>query len=264
MEFADIVKAYLEVGVLGLCAITIIYLVIINYKRNNTRNDKDQDRIDKKDEFLNNKLDLMIENSQKQSELLLHTIAENNNMLLTKVVREVTSHVPSPEENKELTKINEEINNILQNMLIEAEASRTCIVQYHNGGKGVNKQSFLKMSITNEQIKLGVKPLAPIFKDQFRSVLSYFVKEVEEKGYCYIHDMESIKDIDASMYEFMLDNGVKSKYGRAIRNKDGMCIGFLCIEFRREGNRDNNKIDKILKENQHIVETLLNLNVLGE
>ena len=92
-------------------------------------------------------------------------------------------------------------------MLIATGASRASLVQYHNGGKGVNRQSFLKMSMTNEQVQLGVKPIISTFKDQFRSVLAYFVKEINEKGYCYIDDFEDLQSIDAGTYEFLRDRG---------------------------------------------------------
>ena len=67
--------------------------------------------------------------------------------------------------------ISQEIDKHLQAIITETNASRAALIQYHNGGRGINKQSFLKMSMTNEQIQLGVKPFINGFKDQFRSIL---------------------------------------------------------------------------------------------
>lgn len=262
MEFADIFKAYLEVGILGLCAIMMIYLFFKNHKKDSDREKSQDNLIANNTNFLEEKFEKLLDMTQKQNEALLTQITHNDEVMMKNIVREVTTHVPSPKENEELTKINEELDRILQDMLMRSNASRTCIVQYHNGGKGVNRQSFLKMSMTNEQIKLGVKPFSATFKDQFRSVLAYFVKEIQDKGFCYIDNIEHVKDMDASMYEFMVDNSVKSKYGYGIHNKEGMCIGFVCIEYRLQANEDKETIDKIFKEKAPIIETLLNLNVL--
>jgi hypothetical protein len=43
---------------------------------------------------------------------------------------------------------------MIKQMLIDTKADRAYVVQYHNGGRGINKQSFLKMSITNEEVQI--------------------------------------------------------------------------------------------------------------
>ncbi len=44
----------------------------------------------------------------------------------------VTNHVPSQEENTKLTNVSTQINNHLQQILINTNASRANLVQYHN------------------------------------------------------------------------------------------------------------------------------------
>lgn len=46
--------------------------------------------------------------------------------------RGVTNHVPSQEENTKLTNVSTQINNHLQQILINTNASRANLVQYHN------------------------------------------------------------------------------------------------------------------------------------
>ena len=87
------------------------------------------------------------------------------------------------------------------------------------------------MSMTNEQVQLGVKPVIQDFKDQFRSVLSYFVKQLSDKGKCYIPDLEGIQNIDPSMYEFLKDRGLQAKFGLAIHNRDGIVIRFYMLRI---------------------------------
>ena len=115
------------------------------------------------------------------------------------------------------------------------------------------------MSITNEQVQLGVKPLMSEFKDQFRSVLSYFVHEIHDTGHCYISDYEDLQGTDSSMYEFLRDRGVQAKFGIAIHDKNNMIIGFVCAEFLDKTKANTNIIDKCLVSKQQVFEMLLNL-----
>ena len=116
------------------------------------------------------------------------------------------------------------------------------------------------MSMTNEQVKVGVKPFMSEFKDQFRSVISYITKKLNTEGYCYIDDSEQIKSIDPGTYEFLLNRGIESKYCMAIHNtQDGSVIGFVCIEYIKKESAKPDLVDEVLKEKQKIFETLLNL-----
>ena len=264
MNFVDILKSYLEVGLLGLSGSVIIYLAYITIKRNNSKEIKDSNskdkRIDKKDSALEKRFDSILELLQQQNQIYQDQQIKNTETLINGIVNGILNHVPSTEENKKLTKVSEEIDKHLQDILIETGASRACLIQYHNGGRGINKQSFLKMSMTNEQVQLGITPMIKDFKDIFRSTLAYFVKELDEKGFCYINDYKTLKDKDISMYEFLSSRGVQAKYGLAIRDKDkNIVVGFVCIEFMNKDKVNLAKIEKVFKDKQVVMETLLSL-----
>ena len=258
MEWLEASKAYLEIGVLGICAILVACIAWFSFKRYHKDLDTKDKKIDKKDSDLEAKFNVMLEMIQKQNQEYQEQQSKNTELLIQSIINGITNHAPSPEENTKLTKITEEINHILQEMLIATGASRASLIQYHNGGKGVNRQSFLKMSMTNEQVQLGVKPIISTFKDQFRSVLAYFVKEINEKGYCYIDDFEDLRSIDAGTYEFLRDRGVEAKYGFAIHNTDNT-IGFVCIEYNDKSKARPDLVDKVFKDKQKVMETLLSL-----
>ena len=114
---------------------------------------------------ITNQNNRFVEFQEKQAEKLINTI-----------IHGVVNHVPSTEESTKLTNISNTIDKILQDILLETGASRACLVQYHNGGKGINQQAFLKMSMTNEKTQLGVKSIMGECKEQFRSALGYFRK----------------------------------------------------------------------------------------
>lgn len=252
MSFSETLQAYMEVGFLGLCAILIIIMFYLIVKRSH---DKEDER-DKQSDTLVTTMQTLMNNQVKS---LVEQMQENNKILLNSVLNGINNHVPSPEENNKLTNVSREINNNLQQILLNTSASRASLVQYHNGGRGVNKQSFLKMSMTNEQVQLGVKPLITDFKDQFRNLLAYFVQQLEETGVCYIEDRDTLKHVDISTYEFLKDRGIQAKFGIALKDESGMVIGFLSVEYINKQNVDITIIDKVLKGQRRVFETLLSL-----
>ena len=260
MDWAELVKVYVEIGILGLCGVLTVMIGYLGFKRAQEDNKNKDNRLEKNQDKSDNRFDSMLKLIQEQNRVFQEQQLKNNEMLINSIVQGVTNHVPSSEENTKLTRITEEIDKTLQQMLIFTNADRVDLVQYHNGGKGVNKQSFLKMSMTNEQVKIGVKPFMSEFKDQFRSVISYITKSLNEKGYCYINDAEVVKTIDPGTYEFLINRGIEAKYCMAIHDtKDNFVIGFVCVEYIKKEDAKPDLVDQVFKEKQKILETLLNL-----
>ena len=260
MSWAELVKVYVEIGILGLCGILTVLIAYLGFKRSKEDNKSKDKRLSKNQDKLDDRFDTMLKMIQEQNRAFQEQQLKNNEMLINNIVQGVTNHVPSSEENTKLTRITEEIDKTLQQLLIYTDADRVDLVQYHNGGKGVNKQSFLKMSMTNEQVKVGVKPFMSEFKDQFRSVIAYITRSLNEKGFCYINDAEEVKDKDPGTYEFLINRGIESKYCMAIHNtQDGSVIAFVCVEYIKKETARPDLVDKAFKEKQNVFETLLNL-----
>lgn len=264
MASAEVIKLYLEVGVLGLCAILMIVIFYENHKRSHVTDDKKNELITTQFKQINDKIDGLVTNLQEQNNNFIklqekhyEEEKERSYELVTAIINGVVNHVPSVEENKKLTNVNTEIDEILQEILMETNASRVNLVQYHNGGKGVNQQAFLKMSMTNEKFQYGMKAVMPEFKDQFRSVLGYFVNKININGNCYINNVENILHKDVGMYEFMKNRGVQAKYGYAI-HKEGNVIGFIDAEYTNSEKANEQKIDNCFKEHYRQIEKLLN------
>lgn len=249
-EFDAAFKAYLEIGILGLCGVLVVVITWLNFKRNQERS-KQQDELQKKQYE-----ELMEQNKQYQQQAI-----ESQEKLMDRLIQNGQPHVLSAEEDNKLTKINNQIDKTLQDLLIKTNASRANLVQYHNGGKGKNNQSFLKMSMTNEITDVGVKPVISEFKDQFRNVLAYFVREIQEKGYCFIPDAEKMKDIDYSMYDFLTCREVQAKFGIAIHspNNPDNVVGFVCLEYLDKTKANEEIIKEQLKQKEAVLETLLSM-----
>lgn len=76
------------------------------------------------------------------------------------------------------------------------------------------------MDMTNERVKLGVALMQSEFKDQYTALFSYWCNQLIKDGYCYIADVEDIKDIDTSMYNFLSSRNIVSTYGISINDSD--------------------------------------------
>ena len=268
--FTVLVKAISELGISVVCGAFVIWFAIYQVKKDKTDQEQrqkqelenlklKQEEDSKKDELIKQQYTGLINQLQEQNEKLLEQQNKNNNDMMNQIIYQVNSHVPSAEENKNLSLLNNTINAYLNDLLKEVDASRVNLVQYHNGARNLNRMSFLKMSVTNEQVKVGCKPLMPEFKDQFRSVLSYVVSELDEKGYCFIKNPEDVKEKDAGTYEFLINRNIKSKYTMAIRNDEETVIGFICVEYENKPTKSTEEIKKNLEKYKERIQTLLNL-----
>ena len=162
--------------------------------------------------------------------------------------------------NKELQEnYNSMIQDIINQILLETGASRVCIVKYHNGNKDMTGKSFLKMSMTNEVVNLGVAPMMSDFRDLFRSLLAYWCHEIETKECCIISDAEDLKNIDITMYQYLTVRNIEAKYGIGLKDNDGNIIGFICIEYLNKSDFDLKKINNVMIKDFPKIETLVSL-----
>lgn len=271
-EFAPVVQAYTEIGILGLLAVLVVILIWRSYGRKGKDDKWKTNKIDKKDDILEKDKQTISKQLQDLTEIFIKQNEETRKSeqerqeallkmqenLIDKIVNGVTTHVPTQEDNLKLTVVNQNIDTILQDILVETNASRVDLVQYHNGGRGINKQAFLKMSMTNEKIQLGVRPFIQDFKDQFRSVLGYFVNEINISGSCDIVDVDEMANKDIGMYEFMKNRGIAAKFGKGIKNPEGTTIAFICVEYIDKKDIDVEKVHNALREHYREIERLLN------
>ncbi len=237
MDFIQVAESITELGLLGICGAVIITIFWLNYKRGTKKEDS-------KDEKL---------------EEIMSKIQEQNDMLVSEIVNKINTHNLSDDENSNLTNIEREINSYLKKIQVNTNACRVALIRYHNGNRGMDGLSFLKMSMTNEIVKVGIQPMIQEFKNQFRSSLAYWCETLENGEICSLSDVDAVKDIDTTMYSFMNSRGVVAKYGIAIKNKEKTVIGFICVEYTHKLDINEDEIKKCLLDKQIKLETLLNL-----
>lgn len=184
--------------------------------------------------------------------------------LVGDIIDGVNGHHLTPQESKSVAQIEKKINDTIQEILEQTNASRVCVVKYHNGQRDMTGMAFLKMSMTNEVVNRGVAPLMGDFKDLFRSYLAYWCHELEVKGKCIIQDTNEMQNIDINMYEYLKTRNIEAKYGLALTNLEGDIIGFICVEYLDKKDFDLKKIEMTLEKQGKKIETLITLNGMEE
>lgn len=134
--------------------------------------------------------------------------------------------------------LNEELYPIMWGLLVEYEAIRVFIIQFHNGDKFYSGQSIQKMTCSHEVKKpreKGVKqsiigvPVDGETHNILSKIRSEEIYEVEDAG--------TVQDID--LKERFSYLGVKSKYCFGIHDSSGRIVGVLYMHFGRKGGLEN-------------------------
>ena len=268
MEWFEIAKTGAEIGFITLCAGFVLWQIMDMYRNKKSKDNSVSKRVVEMEDKRQKRYDELLDDLEKKTNDLYTLLVEKEKEserkyqdLLNQFLEEMKKpHVLSEEENSRMTKIDEEIDSFLDKALTINNASRVHLVKYHNGGNDMLGNSILKMSMSNEKCAAGVVHLAGGFQNQLRSAFAYWVKELNEQGYCFIDDIENIKDIDTSLYQYMKQTGIKAKYGIAIRNtQTGCVVGYLCIDFLNKDDVNFEQVKHCLEDKKLRIEALLNL-----
>ena len=255
---SELLKAYLEIGASGIAIVAIFMILfkLITHILNSI--DRKDNKLDKKDEneneCFNILLNTILEQNKQNQELLQKQLDE----LSAQVINGVTKHTIDDKENDSLSKIENDINECLKRTLVKTNSSRVSLIRFHNGGRDMNSLSFLKMSMTNESVKLGLSSLMPEFQNVFRSFFSYLCEKLINDGHCYVDDINILKEVDTTMYEFLFSRDIQSIYSIPIMNKNKTVIGFIYIEYTNREDVDKEQVEHCLHDKKIRIETLLN------
>lgn len=219
-------------------AILIVFALYVKSSKN-----RDKDIEDEKEE--RRKIDEMVYNTY--------------NEMIEEIIQGVTRKHLTPEESKNIVRFEKKINDILNSILNKTNASRVCIVKYHNGNKDMLGKSFLKMSMTNEVVNIGVAPMMSDFKDVFRSLLAFWCNELEKSDTYIIKNAEEMKKKDITMYQYLATRKIDSKYGVALKDSNGNVIGFMCLEYLNENDFDIDNIEKVIQEELPKIQMLISI-----
>lgn len=167
-------------------------------------------------------------------------------------------HVLTEEEDKTAIKIDNAIQILLQKAVGDLQCGRIMVVRYHNGGKDMNSISFLKVSVTNECVNYGYKPVMSEFQNQFRSIVGYPVNQIEKTGHSYVTNLEDIKNYDIGTYELLKSRNVRSYYAHSLTNATDYVIGAVLILYHYDNSYEENQ-DQIHQYLTHLADQISGL-----
>ena len=236
----QLTRIYIEIGALGLICVIMVIVFVLLVKTMIDSNKDNRDFIKK----------------------VLTTEQSKSEDLVKQIVTQVTTHIPSAEETKNLNKLSETIDEQLYTFMQKVHASRVVLIQYHNGTRGFSKHSFMKMSCTNEAHQSNVKPLTPMFQDQMKSLFNKSLIKLDEEGEYIVDDVEKIKDYDESMYWFMNERNDKQAFHVSVKNKEGNPIGYLLAIYSNNNSVTANTEEVMpeLKALKNLIEFLMQSN----
>lgn len=238
MEFMTIIKAVAEFGFLIICGGIVIWEVL-NDKKRQTQVEKNYD------DFVGTIID---------------KLNEQNSAMLQKILNRVENgHVITSEEDKDISKVEKELEFYLDEILKETNANRVSVFRYHNGGKDYNGRSFLRMSMTNEVVKGGTALIQPQSQNLFRSMFFSLIHSLEDNDYDIIKNIEDIEEQDSGFYGYLKDFGIEAKYTMALHNNEHSIVGFMTLDFAKKEDLNQEHLLSYLPEKKVKIETLLNL-----
>jgi hypothetical protein len=140
-------------------------------------------------------------------------------------------------------KIQETINKLTY----KVGASRTVVLEMHNGNTGVGGLPFTKCTATYEGLNIGSIPVAQDYQEQNLSLLP-FATFLFNRGY-WCGDTEELLEIDKTLYHKMKSNKTEHFAACVIKGVDKP-LAFLIVSFDALPN-EQHKCDEIREYIRH-------------
>ena len=245
----DIWGAIAQYGVVPVIIGAILYLLILWQTKSSERKQRKQEaeaklereRLTRENEIIRRQQEIDRENK------LIETLKE--------LIQEPKHTV---EEQRANRRINEFIVKQLDCLIKENDAERAYMFSFHNGGKDVLGRGFLKMSITEEDVGEDIAPIMTKYQNMPRMLFPKLYEQLDEREAYNVDITEDIKKTDPFTYQFMIEHGARQAMFRAIKQEDGLMIGFIGVEYILKDCEDKKKVGKnIDKKVNRIIGALL-------
>ena len=135
-----------------------------------------------------------------------------------------------------------DIKNRLENAKDIFNADRIGIHEFHNGSYNANGISMMKVDMTYEATKYGVKSVQKHLNNIPFSISACFVDKLIKNNIVKIKNVDEIPDTCASFRQIEKSNGVKALTGKILLNNKNEPIGFITINWnKREDYTENDR-----------------------
>ena len=121
------------------------------------------------------------------------------------------------------------IQSLTDKMTYSVGATRTLVLELHNGNTGNGGLPFTKCSATYESMNIGKHPIAGQYQDVNLSLMP-FAHELISKGY-WCGNTDELQSIDRGLFYKMKSNGTEHFAACVVEGIDNKAIAFLFVSF---------------------------------
>lgn len=131
------------------------------------------------------------------------------------------------------------------------DCQRVGIYVFHNGNNSMHGLPFFKMSCIHEWTNRGYNTLrGKSHTDMPLHLFNDFIEDLHNNGIYRSQDVSKSIENDPSLEEFIEFSHTKALYLVAIKDADGILVGFVIAEFENVDNfEDDPARDKFIREN---------------
>lgn len=140
------------------------------------------------------------------------------------------------------------IQNLIDKLTFKVDASRSMVLELHNGSDGVGGLPFTKCSATYESLNIGAHPVASQYQNQNMSLIP-FATFIFDKGY-WCGDTDELIQIDRALYHKMKLNNTEHFAACVIEGIDKP-LAILIVSFEKIPDEAHN-CDEIRENIRHI------------
>lgn len=143
------------------------------------------------------------------------------------------------------------IQSLTDKLTYSTNATRTMILELHNGNTGNGGLPFTKCTATYESLNIGKHPVAQQYQDVNMSLMP-FINYLIKDGY-WCGDTDELQNIDRSLYYKIKSNGIEHFSACIIEGIDNKAIAFMIVSFdEKRENIINHNCDTTRKKLRHV------------
>ena len=140
------------------------------------------------------------------------------------------------------------IQNLMDKLTYKVNATRTVVLELHNGSTGNGGFPFTKCSATYESLNVGAHPIANYYQDQNLSLIP-FANYIFDKGY-WCGNVDDLIDIDRALCLKMKANGTGHFSACVIQGIDKP-LAIMIVSFDEMPN-EHHKCESIRESIRHV------------
>ena len=148
------------------------------------------------------------------------------------------------------TEITPKIQILCDKLTFKTNASRTLVLELHNGNTGIGGLPFTKCTATYESLNIGKIPVSNQYQEVNMSLIP-FTSLLYKQGY-WCGDIDSLETIDRGLYYKMKSNEVEHFAACLIEGVDDKAIAFMIVTFDKDSYLDTHNCTSIRDDIRHV------------